>query len=181
MGCDIHMYTEYRSKKRAKEREEIGETEYWSSFGDRINPGRDYGIFTILAGVRGQSEHSFSPKGKIPRENMGYSSRSDAFLWITENPSEDGSSCTREQAERYKSYGLKIVDQDWVEHPDWHSHSWMDLEEFEEALNRYEILSREEWGIERGPGIEYLAVLSAMKTLSNSGENEVRIVFWFDN
>ena len=178
MGCDIHMYVEYRERKKVKPKN--GEEERWKSFGDRINPGRDYRMFTILAGVRGQSEYSLEPKGKIERENMGYSSRSDAFLYITEDPTGDGS-CNRETAEKYVSYGCKIIDNNWVEYPDWHSHSWLSTEEFREALERYKILFKEEWGSNGEAGIEYKAILSAMEALEDGGTNESRLVFWFDN
>jgi hypothetical protein len=59
MGADIHMYVEYRNKKQAKDLETQGRDPYWYSFGDCFNPGRNYTMFAILAGVRGEFKDSF--------------------------------------------------------------------------------------------------------------------------
>ena len=59
MGADIHMFIEYRNKEQAKRLEKEGRKSYWWSFGDHLNPGRNYTMFAILAGVRGDYPESF--------------------------------------------------------------------------------------------------------------------------
>ena len=67
MGADIHMYAEYRNKNQAQEDQKQGRKPYWYCYGDQINPGRNYTLFGILAGVRGQYEDSFEPKGCLKK------------------------------------------------------------------------------------------------------------------
>lgn len=190
MGADIHMFVEYRNKKRAQEMKAEGRTSCWYGYGGRINPGRNYTLFGVLAGVRGQYRDSFMPKGKLDREEMGWSSRDANWLYIAENEKEtdwENGVTTLETARKWEGYGCKIEnDQNgrpaWVEHPDWHSHSWMSIEELEEAFNRYKVHATSEWGEDvTDVPIEYRALLASMKALEDGGENEVRVVFWFDN
>jgi len=48
MGCDIHLYIEYKSKKTEFDGYDSG----WQSFGKSINPGRNYAMFGLMANVR---------------------------------------------------------------------------------------------------------------------------------
>ena len=190
MGADIHMYVEYRNKKDAKNRETRGENPYWNSYGDGINPGRNYCMFAVLAMVRGEYKDSFEPKGKIPWDFMSYSARSDSHMLIYEKKNEDkdwDGWVTLEKAQNWEKYGCKIVykeagDPTHVESPDWHSHSWMDIKELEKAYKIYAKRASEDWGekITKAP-VEWRALLASMKALEDDGENEVRVVFWFDN
>lgn len=50
MGADIHMMVEYLSFTGHDG------AEHWDSFGGRLNPGRDYLFFGILAGVRDEGQ-----------------------------------------------------------------------------------------------------------------------------
>jgi hypothetical protein len=185
MGADIHMYVEYRNKKRAQEDQQQGRKPHWISYGDRTNPGRNYTLFGILAGVRGQYKDSFEPKGMVDTEEMGWASRGDAYMFIVDRPREEiheEGCCSREDAERWTQYGCQIIEDKWIEHPDWHSHSWMSIEELEEAFERYKVHATQEWGeLIHDVPLEYRALLASMKALEDGGENEVRVVFWFDN
>lgn len=103
MGADIHMYVEYRNKERSQEELKLGRKPYWHCYGDRINPGRNYALFAVLAGVRGQYEDSFIPKGKLEKDEMGYISAKDAHLYIIDKPSDEireEGCCSLEQAQR---------------------------------------------------------------------------------
>lgn len=107
MGCDTHMYIEYRRKDN--------ENKTWQNFGGRINPGRNYLIFGIISeGVRCETTFNFPPKG-MP-DDAAYASRNDNQLYISET---EGGKPT------------------WVTHPDWHSHSWLTTQEFEKAMEFY--------------------------------------------
>lgn len=187
MGCDIHMYVEYTNKTRKEEDLKDSKPPYWINFGGRINPGRNYTMFSVLAGVRGRYKESFVPKGKIPMDEMGWGSRDDAYIYISNEPLEGEYSINEEKALEWEKRGYEVIRRNgkpaWVENPDLHSHSWMSPEELERAFEIYRVKATEEWGGEeeiRVP-LEYQALLSAMKVLEGDGENEVRIVFWFDN
>lgn len=175
MGTDIHMYVQYREKERAN-----SQYDFWYSFGERINPGRCYDMFAILSdGVRGRWKKHFRAKG-LPTK-MGYSAENDAYLWIREKDEDprdyENRSCTLEDALRW---GREIIrDKEGkpfkTAHPDWHSHSWLNVSEFEQALKWYKEQTK------YTPSVEYRALFKAMKELENRGKNEVIVVFWFDN
>jgi hypothetical protein len=170
MGCDIHMYIEYADKNN-------DDVNRWRDFGKRINPGRNYAMFGILAKVRSDTAFSFEPKG-IPK-NLAYSSASDSRLFICE--SDDDRHCTPEQAERWVNNGSsKYIDDrhgkpTWVTHPDWHSHSWLTTDEYKQALEFY----NKEYAT-KYPEPEYQVVLTCLEKFTEMGF-DARIVFWFDN
>lgn len=173
MGCDIHMYVEYtKSDLTPEQRKKYG----WGSWGGRINPGRDYELFGLLADIRGGSA-IFPPRG-LP-DGLGFYSRWDSHMLISENTVEPNF-CTLKQAQEYAKWGAKIHNDVhgkpmFVDNPDWHSHSWLNTIEFEHVLNARKLG-------EYGPAdIDYYALLSAMKTLEENGSRESRVVFWFDN
>ncbi|MCT3693488.1 hypothetical protein HZQ67_13835 [Elizabethkingia anophelis] len=162
------MYIEYKSENR----------DDWNYFGSKINPGRNYFMFGLLSkGVRSQNEKGIEPKG-LP-DNMSYKSSNNAYIYINDDYDEnDDEYCSIEIAKRWAEYGCKIIFRDEkpfkVEHPDWHSHSWLTTQEFEKQLEIY----NSEPGYYPEP--EYMAVLASMKELEKY-DNECRIVFWFDN
>ena len=178
MGCDIHMYVE--SRKRS-------DTNLWRSFGSRFNPGRDYELFGYLAGVRGGTA-LIEPRG-LP-DDLAYYSQDDARLYISDDDTSEEGVCTLEQAQSWAKYGSKIhLGHDgkptWVDHPDWHSHSWLNAEEFQAALDATSIVNyyNDDKTIAYAHGNcddGYYAMLAAMLSLQLSG-NESRVVFWFDN
>lgn len=177
MGCDIHMYIQYREKP-----DENGNSKYknwWDSFGDRINPGRNYTMFGILAGVRDWPDDDtkmFDPKG-VPDFELGWAARHDLIMRITEDPIPGENNCTLEDAERWRRPITRDKDGKplWTYHPDWHTHSWLTTKELAQAYRWY----RSSTGY--APGLEYRVLLKTMKALEDGGKNEVVVVFWFDN
>lgn len=169
MGCDIHMYIEYKSKS----------SDRWNSFSGRFNPGRYYYIFGLLCkGVIMDLENGIPERG-LP-EKLGYSASFDNLLRITETGEEDGC-CTIEKAKRWGSLILDMhFNPDgqpyWATHPDYHSHTWLTLGEFEKQLLFY----KNHPEVKPGDAIQYFALLSACKTIEEAG-NDVRVVLWFDN
>ncbi len=177
MGADIHMYIQYREKKGVKENAKRGQnTDWWDNFGGTINPGRNYTMFSILAGVRGSTYKGFDPKG-IPEFGLGWAARRDLFLYITEESNPHENCCTLEDAQRWGRPIIKDKDgKPWYTyHPDWHSHSWMTVKELKQAYSWYK--KSEKYDV----GLEYKVLLKTMKALENNGRNEVVVVFWFDN
>lgn len=185
MGCDIHMYIEYREKKEKQE----DPHHWWYNFGGKFNPGRDYTMFGLLSsGVRTSFEQSHPQKGELDIDDMSWVIMEDAFLYITETGIGENEITIDEAIKYSKQYGSKIHrskkdnEPTWVSHPDWHSHSWLTIEEFEKSLKDYStILSDFADDGPHYPSVQYDAILASMKALSNNGENEVRLVFWFDN
>jgi hypothetical protein len=167
MGCDIHMFVEYKRKNDSND--------WWWPFGGRISARRNYTLFGLLANVRGDGA-KYPPRG-LPTE-LGYEAKSHAYLFISENLSDEEGSVTLAKAQEWeKKCQCKIIyngeKPTWVEHPDWHSHSWLTLEEYKTILEDYlsDKTHRES---------AYEAILAAMSKLAECG-NDVRVVFWFDN
>jgi hypothetical protein len=207
MGCDIHLYIEYKSKKTEFDGYDSG----WQSFGKSINPGRNYAMFGLMANVRNCYSDGKLPVLVEPRgmpEDAGYTATDDNRIYISETKSEDYVSM--ETAKRWVESGSSkfINDKDgnptWVTQPDWHSHSWLTTSEFESVLNKYLELETG-WHKERveehnkmvkedniqpdswayvPPSIndepEYQVVLASLKRFEELGY-DARVVFWFDN
>jgi hypothetical protein len=207
MGCDIHLYIEYKSKKPQYD----GRESTWHSFGKSINPGRNYAMFGLMANVRNCYSDGKLPVLVEPRgmpEDAGYTATDDNRIYISETESEDYVSM--ETAKRWVNSGSSkfINDNDgnptWVTQPDWHSHSWLTTSEFESVLNKYleletgwhkvrvdehnkmverENIQPDSWAY-APPSIndepEYQVVLTILKRFEELGY-DARIVFWFDN
>lgn len=166
MGCDIHCYIEYQSK----------ETGRWNDFGGKINPGRNYYMFSLLAGVRGEESSALFPPRGLP-DNLGYSSANDSRLFITDT---DGEHCLNKETaakwvEQHISEYILLNDNPiWVTHPDWHSHSWLTTKEYQEVLKKYDETEK------KCDEIKYRVILETMKSLEKLSR-KARLVFWFDN
>lgn len=168
MGCDIHCYIEYKAK----------DSNRWRGFGGRINPGRNYSLFTKLAGVRDYSggKIAFIPPRGMP-EDAAWDSSSDNQLFISE--SEGDGNATKENAERWVASGYSKYVNDSsgnrkrVTHPDWHSHSWLTADEWSVALG-----DPDHFAEMNEP--EYIAILAALRSFEGQGF-QARVVFWFDN
>ena len=188
MGADIHMFVEYRNKEQAQNAEKIGRKPYWWSFGEHMNPGRNYTMFAILAGVRGNYPESFEPKGILHRDEMSSAASHEAYMYIVNDEDlcceygKESGYITRTKALKWAERGYGIIEDQWMQALDYHSHSWMNIAELEEAFQHYLKRQSEEWPDDeiRIP-VEYQAMLAAMKVLEQDGDNEVRVVFWFDN
>ena len=203
MGCDIHLYIEYKSKD--------GYDPAWQGFGGNINPGRNYAMFALMADVR----NCYSD-GKLPvlverrgmPDDAGYTATDDNRIYISETKSEDYVSM--ETAKRWvKSGSSKFInDKDgnpiWVTNPDAHSHSWLTTSEFESVINKYleleagwhkvrveehnkmvkeENIQPDSWAYDPPSMVdepEYQVVLASLKRFEELGY-DARIVFWFDN
>lgn len=173
MGCDIHLFVEYRK--------DTYQENYWRSFGGEFRLERHYGVFSSLAGVRNYGDvikPVVEPRG-IPR-NAGYSCLDEYRYYITDNITE-ANECNLEKAEQWVNSGIS----EWwderktfVTDPDAHSGSWLSLQELKEALA---ITWKEDGETKSFRDIEdYNAVIAAMECLESQGMT-TRVVFWFDN
>jgi hypothetical protein len=170
MGCDIHAYMEFKPK---------GSTQ-WSGW-PRINLDRNYLMFGKLAGVRSDCEPVVPPRG-IPSD-LSYWANGDWWLLVDDKHADSESWCSQAQAESYQEHGskLQMPGEDGnghsiprVEHPDWHTPSWVTADEL---LTAIAMASDERWPAGE---LEYRAMAAAMKELERQGAT-CRLVFWFDN
>jgi hypothetical protein len=209
MGCDIHLYIEYKNKKVAFD----GYKDNWHSFGQRINPGRNYAMFALMANVRNHYSDGKLPVLVEPRgipDDAEYYSSGDDRIYISEEKYDGEHSVTMERAKSWVESGSsKFINNQkgeptWVTDPDNHSHSWLTTSEFETIINNYLELEAG-WHKERvdthnkmvakeniqpiswmyAPPVtndepQYQVVLASMKGFEEVGY-DARIVFWFDN
>lgn len=190
MGCDIHAYIEYKPH-------DYPDTP-WQFFAAPCLL-RDYKMFTRMAGVRGEQSLAVALPRGLPEDA--------SYYVLTENRiGLDADS----NLDRVRSWGVKIyVDKEGTpyaaDHPDWHSHSWLTLEEFKDAIEKAYAAVCEELEQAKAKAkhlsdsplttaeIEYYklperqcyarnyrATAAAMQSLKDSG-CDVRLVFWFDN
>ena len=171
----MHCYIEYNP---VSEEAVDNTSDYpWRSFGGHINPGRDYQMFEKLAGVRGRLSNAVhKPRGVPPQ--LGYAAQDDNTFFIIEDGEEkqENRYIYRSKAMEWVKSGSSVLtghDNCWVTNPDWHSHSWLTLDEFREVVD---FVVRD-----NDYCLEYKAMVGAMEVLANGGRNNVRVVFWFDN
>jgi hypothetical protein len=163
MGCDIHAYIEYGPTPVERE---LG-TKTWIAFFGAIRLGRDYSLFAALSDTRndGDIEPISEPRG-LPVAISTWVSDENTLL-VSDGDGESGGT-TKERAKQWVEGGSSH----WVgnghsrvTHPDWHSHSWVTADEFEEAMRRAKTKSP-----------EAQATLAALRALPNG-----ILVFWYDN
>jgi len=163
MGCDIHLYIEHKEPAITT----------WAGFGGRINPGRYYGLFAKLAGVRNYDEIKPVAEPRGMPDDASWIADADNRLYITDSEGE-GYASPENAALWVQEGNSKYIDNEaeagkhvWVTHPDWHSHSWLTPDEYSEAISGTS-------------GSGWLAILACLRSFESQGE-KARVVFWFDN
>ena len=162
MGCDIHAYVEYMHERA---------NEWW--FLAEFNLDRCYLMFGLMAeGVRRDFAEAIEAKG-LPKKSS-YQVDGKNTLYITDDGAGDGE-CSLSDALKWKGE-IEYQDGKPVKtvHPDWHSHSWLTVGEFQNALL---IANRKS---ERFNPADYNAALASMQAVEKTGL-KARLVFWFDN
>lgn len=127
------MYLEYE--------ETLPDGEKYITSVSRFSLSRNYTIFALMAGVRAYEGSTvlFGPRG-LP-EKVGWEADYDNTLYVVEGETNEEYCVSRERAERWVASGSSqwtTADKRWVTQPDWHSHSWLTLEEFEQVRDAYE-------------------------------------------
>jgi hypothetical protein len=138
MGCDIHAYIEYEEESDDKQKGK----NHVSNFA-QVKVNRNYWLFTLMAGVRGNEIQGHKPVSEpkgLPKE-VSYTVSKDAFLCVMdiECASRADHCCSREDAERW---GSNYIDEAkrYVHHPDLHSNSCLSLQDMNEVIQRYSSL-----------------------------------------
>ena len=168
MGCDIHLYVEYRNKNRNSPWEESGIV--MPNCGDR-----SYEMFAVMADVRNYNNlERIVPDRGYPMD-AAYSTDKAYFCEISENELHENP--FYHEPIRIKKVGKRTLYM--REELDYHSANWCTASELEECINF--IFKKEENEVWIGNYIEWFVLLGAMKGYEITGEYECRAVYWFDN
>lgn len=206
MGCDIHCYIEYKKPSHQP----------WRNFGGRINPGRNYILFGALAGVRCDDIPHITPRGIAP--DMAGAAFSDCSIYVSKL--ETGWEEVGGDVHYSRSHAAECVGKGYcqwlprspsdnppsfVTDSDYHTHSWLNADEFELAIASYlkavgfQLSAPRLTGPKEASELNlenpaagqsaqhhltaitaYWPILHAMRCFEAQGM-ESRLVFWFDN
>lgn len=172
MGCDIHLFIEYKVPSKFPNRE----TFY--SFGGEMWRNRNYNIFAKLAGIRnGYNIKPISKPRGLP-EDIGDEAKARNELFIFNSKNEEEDYITPEEAEKYIAQGSsKRIDENHIAHPDWHSHSWVTADELDQVfadplVDFYKYPDCVDYA--------WIAIRDTLRSFEKQG-CQARIVFWFDS
>lgn len=132
MGCDIH----------GPYLEQIDQNGNWNLVA-KLDWWRDYSLFGLMAGVRGDGEGQpcFDPKG-FPNDTH-WSTKCDYGLYVKkENDAQEGY-CSQAKAAEWIESGCSdvLIEREgeiiMISGPDWHSASWLSTQEVKLLIERY--------------------------------------------
>lgn len=171
MGCDIHCCIEYASSWNSG-----GWRWDYTRFACELNVGRDYDLFALMAGVRGEEGliPVCEPKGLPEDVSTGFLLRSGYLIDDELAALEVDGYCSREEAEQWVRDGSsEHINGSAVTNPDWHSLSWLNVAELEEVQRRYRLRH----GADHR---ELGAIIAAARALDDEQGGRSRLVFWFE-
>jgi len=156
MGCDIHAVIENQVYGS------------WTSFAE-VEIARDYKLFSAIAFGNGGITDGlpFPPRG-MPSD---HSNRVTGLFFVEADSLDD----VPEIATAWGDWAVEqFVLHKIVPRTDWHTPSWLKLEELEIALHHAALKMDNQ-----SPQLR--AVIASMRILSETyGDENVRLVFWFD-
>lgn len=160
MGCDIHTFIEYKKK----------DSDRWMPLGGHLRLDRHYGVFGRIAGVRCDG-CLIEPRG-IP-DDLSYESEPYYWLRVDNQFKDDDGYCSTEQALSWIKYGSRVKlkenrEIDRVEHPDYHTPTWLTASELEACL------------VDMHDTERYTAVVAALRSFEQQGFDS-RLIIFFDN
>jgi hypothetical protein len=145
MGCDIHAHIEYYT-------EPSGSTNtYTHTFATDIDLGRNYTLFSLMAGVRGMCSPVCHPKGLPTNPPISYGVAFNYYAFVVEDlDSEEGLKqaayknfqkhvISRKQAEELTIKGVQYHNQEktLIADPSYHTPSWLTLAEMLRVRQKY--------------------------------------------
>ncbi|WP_438017709.1 hypothetical protein WMF18_00800 [Sorangium sp. So ce315] len=180
MGCDIHMFAEFGEGSGAFTA---------LSDGEFLLP-RQYGLFAALAGVR--AEPGFVPLQRprgIPSDVSQHvadryfvpvleDERARAWGLADHFTPSHAARLVASGASRWKPDGtttpLMPTTHGHIAHPDWHSASWLAVDEIRPALEhaRFNLDAASD---------EFVLLLDYVSAVAVKKGPSTRVVFWFDN
>jgi len=166
MGCDIHLFVQYRRNGNPPSR--------WLDFGGEFRLDRDYKMFSCLVDrVRSKTEGAIMKRG-LPDDLTG-----GLPFRVFYNDIDESEEFGTISMDRAISRGHPILSYPWSPNEkytlnsDFHSHSWLTGAEFYKAITLYLDTCNQL------PSSDYIALESAIHELENG--NEVRVIIGFDN
>jgi hypothetical protein len=141
MGCDIHTYLELYSKKESKQSKHC-----WVNSISKIHFGRNYNLFSLMAGVRGCSKSIYPVKGVPTSPNMSYSTSSQYYATVIDDKDlnlygeRNTNVIVRSQAEELVSKGITSYgnfEKTKIANPDYHTASWLNIDELAHIRKEY--------------------------------------------
>lgn len=156
MGCDIHIYAEYWYDYELKS----SRNRYWDHYATSLCKdfciGRNYSLFNIMAGVRGDGLNSISLPRGLPKEpKISHHTLDSASLIVVPDkelnlknyvlPSNVISESKLEELKQNAnieyitttSFGSTMKQCPVIYDPDYHSFSWLNLQELLEVRKRF--------------------------------------------
>lgn len=169
MGCDIHLFIEYRSKHNGR----------WRNFGDEFRLNRNYLAFSLMAGIRNNTGKKLAvvePRG-LP-EDIDWRTQDANSHFVCS--SGDENTVELKIAESWIANGMSKwtnENKNRVTDPDNHTHSWLTPKEYATVIMKMKLSTDPNgWHLEA----DYETVKVVLKHLEKSAGMS-RVVFWFDN
>lgn len=171
MGCDIHVYVEYKDK--SPDAFLAG----WRNWGGKFYVGRDYHLFARLNGVRSYDGDTKVVTTSALPQDLDWVIESEYYCYVVEDADIDKQRdreyhyVAKSSADRWVANGSSKVhptNPNLITNPDWHSAGCINLEQWKKLLRKQEAGAR--WH-----------VITAMCNELEKRGYETRIVFWFDN
>lgn len=113
MGCDIHLFIEYREHKDAEQWDSL-------SFRDLILR-RNYRTFAAMAGVRQCDDFKvdFQPPRGLPKDHSFHAGMANQLYVVDRRDHIGNDEASKFDVEKWISQGLsRWIDEDYVTHPD---------------------------------------------------------------
>lgn len=143
MGCDIHAYIEHYSKKDL-----VAGKCFVDSYSSRVNFGRDYLLFGLIAGVRSMEAPVVDAKGLPTNPPMSWECSNEYYLRIVSDEEYETSKrdllgqrliskSKLEQISTYYGGKTQVNGQNMIPDPDYHTVTWLTLDELLMIRKRY--------------------------------------------
>jgi hypothetical protein len=159
--------------ERVAHQDALDQPDSWF-FAAKFYTCRDYRMFGILAGIRSSEINMLKPRG-LPAK-ISWEVRDEVYLRVVDEDDELlNGEIRREDADRH---GLSIIntglDIPYVLNTEYHTHSWINLNELNTAIAMYTM----HFGSPPDP--DWAAIAAYMEAIDGGGY-DTRIVFFFDS
>ena len=209
MGCDIHPHIEFFEATVAGKAK--NNSLQARSFASNIDLGRNYTLFSVMAGVRGCATPVVMPRGAPDSPSLSFEVRNCYYANVIDGETSKGiNGYSREIANKLVQDGKTVFGDDHqstIIDPNWHTPSWLTASELIQVRKQYLIeaieYNYEMKGKRRRNALNILnsssdieimqhvfgdvecptlnACIASMIAIERSGEYNSRMVFWFDS
>lgn len=200
MGTDIHAYLEIEKTNVDYYR---GEESKFHDLFCEISFTRDYLLFDLLAGVRGQiSDAVFEPRGFPSKASFQVVNEYSYRVVHHSDPQKDEMPFEEASSKVSRGWCHWVgTSHQRISNPDWHTPSYLYVDELrkvkdvykEKKLQEFEAVAKFLFAMSKEVNVKELlsaeddymfeldAVIAMMETLEKNKTVKCRLVFWFDN